>query len=204
MTSEGDAGRRRVRVLIVDDHPLFRMGLSLALTAEGFDRSEHRYVRSVDLRYFGQAFEVRVAVPDGPIDAAVLAEVANRFHAEHKTLYGYDFSNDSSQQVEWVNLRVSGIGPIQRPDIKQHPVVAEGALAPVSRPPRQVCFDAEQGYVETPVFWRPDLAPGTVLEGPAIVEEFGSTVPIHPGFTARIDEFLNIIVTRSQTTEADQ
>lgn len=37
MTSEGDAGRRRVRVLIVDDHPLFRMGLSLALTAEGFD-----------------------------------------------------------------------------------------------------------------------------------------------------------------------
>ena len=46
------------------------------------------------------------------------------------------------------------------------------------------------------MLWRPDLAPGTVVTGPAIIEEFGSTVPLHPGFTARIDEYLNIIVTR--------
>ena len=46
------------------------------------------------------------------------------------------------------------------------------------------------------MLWRTDLAPGTVVEGPAIIEEFGSTVPLHPGFTARIDDYLNIIVTR--------
>ena len=44
----------------------------------------------------------------------------NRFHAEHRALYGYDFSTDATQQVEWVNLRVSGIGPIQRPEIRRH------------------------------------------------------------------------------------
>ena len=93
-----------------------------ALAKEGFAAADHRYARTADLRYFGQAFEVRVPVPDGPIDAAVLDEVAGRFHAEHKGLYGYDFADDASQQVEWVNLRVSGIGPIQRPEIKQHPV----------------------------------------------------------------------------------
>ena len=38
--------------------------------------------------------------------------VADAFHAEHTALYGYDFSGDRRQQVEWVNLRVSGIGPI--------------------------------------------------------------------------------------------
>ena len=38
----------------------------------------------------------------------------------------------------------------------------------------------------------------TVVDGPAIIEEFGSTVPLHPGFTARVDEYLNIIVTRSE------
>ena len=43
---------------------------------------------------------------------------------------------------------------------------------------------------------RTDLLPGAEVEGPAIIEEFGSTVPLHPGFTARIDEYLNIIVTR--------
>lgn len=30
-------GERAIRVLVVDDHPLFRMGLSLALTAAGFE-----------------------------------------------------------------------------------------------------------------------------------------------------------------------
>jgi N-methylhydantoinase A len=32
----------------------------------GVPRPAHRYLRSADLRYFGQAFEVRVPVPDGP------------------------------------------------------------------------------------------------------------------------------------------
>ena len=165
-----------------------------ALAKEGFAESEHQYARTADLRYFGQAFEVRVPVPEGELDHAALDEVASRFHAEHK-LYGYDFSGDDSQQVEWVNLRVSGIGPIQRPDIPR--LSGGGSAADAQRGTRQVCFDPEQGYVETPLLWRTDLAAGTVVEGPAIIEEFGSTVPLHPGFTARIDDFANIIVTRS-------
>jgi N-methylhydantoinase A len=54
----------------------------------------------------------------------------------------------------------------------------------------------ESGYVGTPVYWRPDLAPGDVVTGPAVIEEFGSTVPIHPGFTAAIDRFGNVVVTK--------
>ena len=170
-----------------------------ALTKEGFAPEQHSFVRTADLRYFGQAFEVRVGVPDGPVDAAALEEVARRFHAEHTALYGYDFAGDPSQQVEWVNLRVSGIGPIQRPEIRKQEVSTGStteATGTTEKGRRQVCFDPAGGYVDTPVLWRPDLAPGTVVAGPAIIEEFGSTVPLHPGFTARIDEYLNIIVTR--------
>ena len=166
-----------------------------ALTKEGFDPGEHQFARTADLRYFGQAFEVRVPVGPGELDPTA---VADAFHAEHQALYGYDFSGDSSQQVEWVNLRVSGIGPIRRPDIKRVPVV-EPVAVPAEKGRRNVCFDAAEGYVDTPVLWRPDLAPGTVVDGPAILEEFGSTVPLHPGFTARIDEYLNIIVTRKDS-----
>ncbi|QIX27626.1 hydantoinase/oxoprolinase family protein [Nocardioides sp. JQ2195] len=168
-----------------------------ALTKEGFPGTEHQFLRTADLRYFGQAFEVRVSLPEGAIDSALLAEVAERFHAEHRTLYGYDFADDPRQQVEWVNLRVSGVGPIQRPEIKKWSVVEEVAQRPSrNHGARQVCFEVSDGYVDTPVFWRPDLAPGHELAGPAIIEEFGSTVPLHPGFRARIDAFLNIIVTR--------
>ena len=168
-----------------------------ALAKEGFAPDQRRFVRTADLRYFGQAFEVRVPVPDGLLDRDGLDAVAAAFHAEHRALYGYDFAQDRSQQVEWVNLRVSGIGPIRRPDIvEQSPGPPRGAVGGRRRP---VCFDAAEGYVQTPVLWRPDLAVGTVVTGPAVVEEFGSTVPLHPGFTARVDTFGNLVITREGT-----
>lgn len=163
-----------------------------ALTGEGFAEAEHVFTRTADLRYFGQAFEVRVPVGPGPLDPAA---VADAFHAEHRALYGYDFATDPTQQVEWVNLRVSGIGPIQRPEIQHHP---SAPSEPEERSRRPVCFDPDDGYLDTPVLWRPDLMPGTEVEGPVIVEEFGSTVPVHPGFAVRVDEYLNLIVTRHQ------
>jgi len=177
-----------------------------ALDGEGFPRDAHRYARTVDLRYFGQAFEVRVTAPDGLVDEEYAAHVAESFHAAHRTLYGYDFSADPSQQVEWVNLRVTGIGPITRPELRDLPT--RGARSsedppgqgtadlPNNRTRREVCFDADQGYRDTPVLWRPDLRAGDTFDGPAIVEEFGSTVPVHPGFAVRVDAFGNLVVTK--------
>jgi N-methylhydantoinase A len=178
-----------------------------ALAKEGFAAEQHQFARTADLRYFGQAFEVRVSVPDGPVDVAVLEKVAQRFHAEHKALYGYDFSGDATQQVEWVNLRVSGIGPIRRPEIRRHSPSSDTAASPNAVPDdrgvsldakRPVCFDADEGYVDTPVVQRTTLAAGQVVDGPVIIEEFGSTVPVHPGFGVRVDEYLNLIVTRAE------
>ena len=71
-------------------------------------------MRTADLRYFGQAYEVRVAVPERPGRPRTCSpRWPQRFHDEHRALYGYDFRDDPSQQVEWVNLRVTGVGPIQ-------------------------------------------------------------------------------------------
>ncbi|HJY25810.1 MAG TPA: hydantoinase/oxoprolinase family protein [Actinomycetes bacterium] len=166
-----------------------------ALAVEGFPEDQRTFVRTADLRYFGQAFEVRVAVPNGDLDEQALDGVAQAFHAEHRKLYGYDFAGDAEQQVEWVHLRVSGIGPITRPTIQ---VIAEtGNASDIGpRSSRPVCFDATDGYVETPVYWRADLRGGQVVRGPAILEEFGSTVPLHPGFVARVDDRRNLIITR--------
>jgi len=187
-----------------------------ALLREGFAEADHVFARTADLRYFGQAFEVRVPVPDGDLDRAALDGVAAAFHAEHRGLYGYDFAGDDSQQVEWVNLRVSGIGPITRPEIRRvaggvettppsvEPVETTGGndgLDKLDRRSRPVCFDAGEGYVDTPVLWRTDLAPATTVEGPAIIEEYGSTVPLHPGFAATVDDFGNLLVRRHLPTQ---
>ena len=169
-----------------------------ALTKEGFAPADHQYVRTVDLRYFGQAYEVRVAAPQGRVDAAYAATVAAAFHDEHRTLYGYDFRDDPTQEVEWVNLRVSGIGPITRPVIREidfAPAVSD-LRERAGRGEGQVCFDAEQGYVESTVYWRPDLRAGDRFAGPAIIEEFGSTVPVHPGFRVDVDVFGNLVIVK--------
>ncbi|MGY1683793.1 hydantoinase/oxoprolinase family protein [Geodermatophilus sp. SYSU D01176] len=165
-----------------------------SLDGEGFPRDRQRVQRSADLRYVGQAFEVRVPVADGDIDAEVGDTVAQAFHAAHRRLYGYDFAEDPRQAVEWVNLRVTGIGPIRRPDL----VVLAPADGPVTdravTGSRPVFFD---DWVETPLIDRTRLAPGDVVHGPAVIEEFGSTVPVHPGFRAAVDVHGNLLIERN-------
>jgi N-methylhydantoinase A len=164
-----------------------------ALAAHGFPAGRERLAASADLRYFGQASEVRVPVPDGPVDGRLAAVVAGAFHDAHRARYGYDFRGDPRQQVEWVSLRVTGIGPIQRPVLRELPAGGGGPAAAGSRP---VCFGRDGEYRPAAVYWRPRLAAGDVVTGPAVIEEYGATVPVHPGYAAQADRFGNLLVTR--------
>jgi len=167
-----------------------------SLDAEGFAREDQRHRRSADLRYFGQAFEVRVPVPDGPVDSALADATVAAFHDAHHRLYGYSFRDDPAQQVEWVNLRVTGIGPIRRPALAP---MAGFAADPDPARSRPACFDPGHGFVDTAIYRRGDLGPGDVVEGPAVVEEYGATVPLAPGFRAEVDRFGNLIVAERET-----
>jgi N-methylhydantoinase A len=201
-----------------------------ALDAEGFPRPAQRYLRSADLRYYGQAFEVRVPAPDGPVDRSLTEATVAAFHDAHQRLYGYSFRDDPAQQVEWVNLRVTGVGPIRRPTLRPAPArdvahpqpMAPGAperegspgedglleavhsptpAGPTSTGPtpagsRPACFDPADGFVDTAIYRRDDLCPGDRVDGPAVVEEYGATLPLPPGFAARVDRFGNLVVTR--------
>lgn len=161
-----------------------------ALDREGFAADRHVYARSADLRYYGQAYEVRVPAPAGPLDEAWRTEVLDRFHRAHQKLYGYGYRDDPRHGVEWVNLRVSGIGPITRPAIGRRPYGAAGGGPAATR---EVFYDE---WGPAPIHRRADLTAGSVLSGPAVIEEYGSTLPLHPGFTATVDEFGNLEVRR--------
>jgi N-methylhydantoinase A len=163
-----------------------------ALEREGFAEPDRVFVRTADLRYFGQAYEVRVDVPGGEVTDELAAQVAETFHDEHRALYGYDNRSDPRQQVEWVNLRVTGVGPIRKPSLRE---VAAGTGSETARAgTRRVFFD---DWVEATVYDRARLGAGDVVEGPAVLEEFSSTVPLHPGFTATVDPHGNLLIRRS-------
>ncbi len=170
-----------------------------ALAREGFPPESRQFLRTADLRYFGQAYEVRVDVPNGPVDAGLVDEVAFRFHGAHRALYGYDFRDDARQEVEWVNLRVSGVGPIRRPVASSLP---PGRGADAARTgSRRVRFET---WAEVPLYDRAALGAGDVVTGPGVVEEYSSTVPVHPGFAARVDDLGNLLLTRRHAGHAEE
>ena len=181
-----------------------------ALQREGFAEAEMQIVRSADMRYFGQAWEVRVDVPTGPLTRAAADVGVENFHAAHARTYGFSYrprndsplrageglgvrSSSSRQRVEWVNLRVTGVGPMRRPPVAGS-VSRDGTAERARTGSRTVTFEGSS--VETPVYARVQLGAGDTLDGPAIVEESGSTTVVFPGLTVRVDEFGNLILSR--------
>jgi N-methylhydantoinase A len=165
-----------------------------ALAAEGFPSTDVRLIRSADLRYFGQAWEVRVEVPSGALDRSAADVALERFHAAHQRTYGYSYADHPEQRIEWVNFRLVGIGPLRRPDIRQRPRCHSRGPERARSGRRSAYF--EDAFIDTPLYDRTRLQPGDCLEGPAIVEEFGSTTIVFPRQRARVDDYGNLVLTR--------
>jgi N-methylhydantoinase A len=170
-----------------------------ALASEGFSASEARVGRSADLRYFGQAWEVRVDLPPGELDTTTLAETAKRFHDAHEKRFGYSYRDVHGAAVgrhvvEWVNLRVTAIGPIRRPRFREWPP-GDGRADRALTDHRDIRFDG--AATSCAIYARERLQPGDVLRGPAIVEEYGSTTVVFPGLRAEVDRFANLLLTRA-------
>ena len=157
------------------------------LTREGVAEDKMILKRIVDARYFGEAHEVQVPVPDTKLDAAALPGLIDRFHDVHDRVYGYAYRGE--QPIELVNLRVQAVGVVHRPTLASN---AGGSADPKPTGTRGVYFDGEQA--ETPVYSRDQLGAGASFEGPAIVEEFGSTTVVFAGWRARVDDFGNLIL----------
>jgi N-methylhydantoinase A len=166
---------------------------SAALAVEGFDPAACRFLRTADLRYAGQAFEVRVDVPAGPVDADLAAATLARFHDEHERLYGYCYRDRPGHGVEWVNVRLTGVGPLDAPSLAEAPPAAGGAVVPTGR--RPVHFAG--AWHDTPIVDRGGLGAGAVVTGPAVVEEYGSTLPVPPGTRVEVDRLGSLVIRRA-------
>ncbi len=145
----------------------------------------------VDARYVGQNFELRVPLAETPRGEAIALPsneaLLERFFAEHEQAYGYA---NRKAAVEIVNLRLTGlVAGVALEETR----LASAAGRPEPRGTRPVWFSAA-GPSETAIYRRADLTAGSRLAGPAIVEQLDTTIPIHPGDSAEVDRFGNIMV----------
>ncbi|HMH51318.1 MAG TPA: hypothetical protein VK548_13860, partial [Candidatus Acidoferrum sp.] len=127
-----------------------------------------------------------------------LAETAKRFHDTHDKRFGYSYRDVGGavgrHVVEWVNLRVTGTGPIRRPRFPELPP-GDGRPERALTAHRDVRFDGRS--TACAIYARDRLQPGDVVNGPAIVEEYGSTTVVFPGLRAEVDRFGNLLLTRA-------
>ena len=150
------------------------------------------FLRQVDMRYVGQSYELTVPLPAERLDAPKIDRVLEQFHIEHDRAYGY---SAPEEPVEFVNLRLTAIGKIAKPRLRELESNNTDTAA-AQKATRSVYFAESNGYIECPIYDRYLLGPSCVLTGPAIVEEIDSTTVIHPGYRAQVDRFGNLILTR--------
>jgi N-methylhydantoinase A len=162
------------------------------LTEDGFAPGQIEIRRSASLHYQGQSFELRVDVAAGGLDRAALLLLEEAFGAEHERTYGHRAGVE--EPVELVSLEVIGRGIPQTPRAAS---AAAAGLAPdiaIAQPRRRAYF-GPQGWLEVAVINRSNLK--TLNQGPCIVEEYDATCLVPPGWTARLDEYGNIVMTRA-------
>lgn len=159
------------------------------LREEGFPADRCRFLWQADLRYYGQAYELTVDVPNRRVDQQTWQQIEERYHQAHEQAYGFSKTTDP---IELVNLRVSGVAEFDR----VHLGVSDSAdrpPAPATPSDQQPAF-FEGSWVDTPIYDRENLQPGHELEGPAIVREQGSTTVLMAGDQAIVDPFGNLLI----------
>jgi len=160
---------------------------AIAVVQESAVAGDVMVARSADARYVGQGYEVTVPIPRGRLDAAALARVQASFHEVYAARYGYA---NPAEPVEVVTWKLSAVGGSPRIALAK----SGASSADVRRKAtRRAYFPEARGYTDTPVYDRYELAAGTSLTGPAIVEERESTTVLPPGVTATVDEYANLI-----------
>jgi N-methylhydantoinase A len=154
-----------------------------------------RFAFAADLRYRGQEHTIPIPVAD-PADLTTdTAATVERFHAQHDNRYGHAAPD---QSIEIVNLRLVVTVPRLEDAILRwlsQPWRPEAAAAEQVRP---VVFEHPERPHDARILWRPALAAGTEIVGPAVIEEPNSTTLLPPGDRAIIDAHGNIVITLAE------
>ena len=143
--------------------------------------------RSVDARYYGQAFDIEVEVP-GAAEALAPERIGERFHDTYEALYR---NSDRTARIDLVNLRVRITG--KTPPLALRPV-PRATGEPASKAVREIWYGGKRHLAR--LYERSQLAAEHRVEGPAVIEQFDTTTVVAPGFVAVTDEHGVLNLTR--------
>lgn len=156
------------------------------LRSQGYD---DRIVvsRSIEARYLGQNHELELSFPSDEFNETTIADMWNRFHAEHQSRFGFSIPGET---IETVNLKVVASAISDKPQMRELPSTTG---KPSSKRTRRVRY--AHGWQDAAVYDRNHLRQSDRIKGPAIIEESASVTVLQPGQTLEVDRLGNLIIT---------
>jgi N-methylhydantoinase A len=158
------------------------------LTAQHVTTVEHYTLRSADMRYKGQSFDITVPLTDAFSAAADLEAIRAPFHLTYERIYGF---SDPAAPVEIINARVTIVGVTPKPVAS--PLSKTGGQAERAEPSDRREILENRRPVTAAIYQWDDLAVGQHFAGPAVVEAADTTVFIPTGFQATLDRWGTIV-----------
>ncbi len=162
------------------------------LKTEGIAEGDVHIVRTADARYLGQAHDCTITIPRyHQITEEEIAEIEEIFHGEHKRRYTFE---DRWSGCELINLGVTAHG--MRPGVKMAASQLQQDRNPeqAKKGERKALFEEYDKPVETPVYDGGKIQTGTVIKGPAVVEEETTTIVVFPRWQLHLDTYANVYV----------
>ena len=154
---------------------------------EGYPADQVTLSCSVDVRFKGQASEIRIPVADEHFTETTVQTLYTTFETEHERLYGH--RSDPDNPVEVVAVRLIGQSGIRGQQGVLNPAERLGVRAAS----REAYFGASWGIIDTPVIARHDLGEeGTT--GPLLIDEYDSTIVVPPDYRGYLDSDGNILM----------
>jgi N-methylhydantoinase A len=145
--------------------------------------------RSLDMKFRRQVHNVRIPAPSGELSEREAEQLLVSFEQAYERIYGKGTAYRKAG-VEISNFVVTATTKTHKPRLKElNPEGESPERAHIGE--RQVYFDSFTG---TPVFKMELLRPGNEITGPAIVESAATTLLLHPGQTATVDNYLNLLL----------
>jgi N-methylhydantoinase A len=161
------------------------------LETSGVAPSHIIHKREADMRYVGQGHEIRVPLPEGALGAGSVSKLIAAFETEYRQLYG---RLGPPVPLEFMNWRILSTGPKPKLHLEAARPTRANSKSGGQKGTRRAYFPESQGFADTPVYDRYEIAEGATFDGPAIIEERESTVVVGPGGHCRMDKHANLIV----------
>ena len=192
-----------VNVLVDDldeaafDALMVRLGRKATAVVEqaGIEVDTIDVIYELDMHYLGQTHTISVPLPvtlQGDSTGVTAELVCEAFEQAYQTSFSRLLPGLA---IRIVTLRTAAIGRRPAFDLASLAPREGTTLDSARREPRQVWFDG--AWHETSVWSRLDLPVGTLIKGPAILEQADATTVVDPHLSARVDDFGNVVIERT-------